>query len=809
MAQRDQLVHENESLRDRLSRLIKAIQRINESLDFDTVLQSVLDSACSLTGARYGVITLHDEKLQVEDFLASGMSPDEARQLWDTPDALTFFEYLGGMTEPLRLEDLHSHFKVLGLPQLQLPILMDSPLAFFAAPIHYQGLRVGSIYVGKTVTERGFTNEDEETLVMFACQAALVIANARRYRDEQRARNDLETLINTSPVGVVVFDAKAGVPLSFNQEAQRIVSKLQDPGQSIEQLLEVTTYRRADGREISLDEIPLARALSSGETVRLEEIVMQVSDGRSVTTLINATPIFSDNDEVESVVVTIQDMTPLEEEERLRAEFMGMVSHELRTPLTSIQGSVATLLDEEPTLDPAEMRQFHRIISEQTARMRSLLSDLLDVAHIETGTLPVAPEPSDIASLVEEAKNTFMSAGRNYSISIQIPPNLPQVMTDRRRIIQVLNNLLSNAARHSKRQSLISVTADREDFQVAVSVADMGKGIPVERMPFLFRKFAQIDEGERLTDPDGTGLGLAICKGIVEAHGGRIWAESDGPGQGAKFTFTVPVVEREEGEIADLHAPLSAQHESPERVRTRILAVDDDPNALRFVRGALSKEGYDPIVTGDPNEVDSLLAKEKPELVLLDLMLPGIDGIELMENILERAKVPVIFLSAYGQEHIIANAFDKGAADYMVKPFSRTELAARIRAALRRQSGLERPTQSKVFVQGDLTINYAERRVSVAERPVALSVTEYALLFELAVNAGTILTYDQLLQRIWGYEHSGESGLVRTVVKRLRNKLGDDANKPSYIFTERRVGYRMASGELLEQTDPQKPDLQT
>ena len=128
---------------------------------------------------------------------------------------------------------------------------------------------------------------------MFACQAALVIANARRYRDERRARNDLETLINTSPVGVVVFDAEAGIPVSINREAGRIVSSLQMPDRPLEDLLEVITYRRADGREISLDEFPLAQALSTGETVRLEEIVMEVPDGRSVKTLINATPIRS------------------------------------------------------------------------------------------------------------------------------------------------------------------------------------------------------------------------------------------------------------------------------------------------------------------------------------------------------------------------------------------------------------------------------------------------------------------------------------------------------------------------------------
>ena len=148
------------------------------------------------------------------------------------------------------------------------------------------------------------------------------------------------------------------------------------------------TVRRADGREIALDEFPLAQALSTGETVRAEEIVLKAPDGRSVTTLVNATPIRSEDGEVESVVVTLQDMTPVEDLERLRAEFLGMVSHELRVPLTSIRGSATALLDASSDLNPTE-RQFLRIIVNQTDHMGELIDDLLDVARIETGTLPV------------------------------------------------------------------------------------------------------------------------------------------------------------------------------------------------------------------------------------------------------------------------------------------------------------------------------------------------------------------------------------------------------------------------------------
>ena len=182
-------------------------------------------------------------------------------------------------------------------------------------------------------------------------------------------------------------------------------------------------------------------------------------------------------------------MTPLEEIERLRAEFLGMVSHELRTPLTSIRGSATTMLDATSDLDPAEIRQFLRIIVTQADHMRDLIGSLLDVARIETGTLPVSPEPAEVAVLVDRARNTFLSAGGRNALDIDLAPDLPLVMADRRRIVQVIGNLLSNAARHSPESSPLRVAAVRDGLHVELSVVDEGRGIPADRLPHLFRKF--------------------------------------------------------------------------------------------------------------------------------------------------------------------------------------------------------------------------------------------------------------------------------------------------------------------------------
>ena len=785
--ERDRRIRE---LEERLSRLSGASLRINESLDLEDVLQGVLDSARTLTDARYAVITTLDEAGRMEDLRASGLTAEETRRLWEIPEGQQFFEHLSAIAEPLRVPDLGGHARALGLTELRTPVHIS---AFLAVPIRHRGVSAGNIHVGKEESGQEFSREDEETLVMFASQVALIVANARRHREEQRARADLETLVDTSPVGVVVFDAATGVPKSVNREARRIADSLRDPDQSPEDLLSVVTVRRADGREVSLREFPFVEALRSGETLREEEVVVSVPDGRSVTLLLNATPIISREGAFESMVVTLQDMADVEELERMRAEFLAMVSHELRAPLTSIKGSASTVLDSTADLDPAVVRQFFRIIGDQADHMHALVADLLDVARIETGTLAVSPEPAEAAVLVDRARNAFRSAGGRNNLVIDIEPDLPLVMADRRRVVQVLGNLLSNAARHSPESSVIRVSAVRDGVHVAVSVADEGRGIPAESLPHLFRKFSRAQSEEQGGD---TGLGLAICKGIVEAHGGRIWAESDGPGLGARFTFTLPTVEEARsgapGGLRPVSTRSTRQRQREERERVRVLVVDDDPNDLRYIRDTLIESGYDPVVTGEPEEAVRLMGEERPDLALLDLMLPGTDGIELMKDILDVADVPVIFLSAYGREEVVARAFETGAVDYVVKPFSPTELSARIKAALRRRVTAE---PSEPYVLGDLTIDYAQRRVTLAGRRVELTPTEYGMLAELSAHAGRVLTHERLLERVWRERGDGSLRPMRTMVSKLRRKLGDDTRNPTYIFTEPRVGFRMPKGE--------------
>ncbi len=471
---------EIEELRRRLFKLSEVSRRVMESLDLGSVLQEVVDGARSLTDARYGALAIFDDSGQVREFITAGITLEERRLLGSLPQGLGLLGHLNEIRVPLRLADLAQHPQSVGFPENHPPMK-----TFLGAPIRHLDEQVGNIYLTEKLGGREFTPEDEETLVLFASQAAMAILNlrfeeerqARSVVEEERAR--LEALVRTSPVGVLVVDAETRKVVSVNQEAQRIMGLAPEPGSDLERYQRVAIYRRADGSEYKIDDRPMSRALDRGETVRAEEILFDGPDGKTVTTLINATPIYSESGEIASAVAVIQD--------------------------------------------------------------------------------------------------------------------------------------------------------------------------------------------------------------------------------------------------------------------------------------------------------------------------PGTNGFDLMKHIREVSDVPVIFLSASSEDENIVHALELGADDYIVKPFSPTELVARVEASLRKSANrIEAKGERQPYRLEDVTIDYAERVVTVSGCPVKLTATEYKLLFELSINAGRVMTHEQLLHRVWGARYSIEEYLVRVFVGNLRRKLGDDARNPRYIFTEPRVGYWMA-----------------
>jgi DNA-binding response OmpR family regulator len=223
--------------------------------------------------------------------------------------------------------------------------------------------------------------------------------------------------------------------------------------------------------------------------------------------------------------------------------------------------------------------------------------------------------------------------------------------------------------------------------------------------------------------------------------------------------------------------------------RTRILVVDDEPRYVQVAKVNLELRGYEVLAARDGQTAIALAASEKPDLILLDIRMPGLDGYTVCQRIREFSNAPIIMLTALAEVADKIKGLDVGADDYVTKPFSIPELLARVRAVLRRAVPPDRRDAHPTFEAGDLRVDFDRQRVFVGEREVDLTPTEYRLLCELARQAGRVLVPEYLLAQVWGAAYEGEDQLVRKVIYRLRQKLEPDPRHPQLILTRPGMGY--------------------
>ncbi len=229
---------------------------------------------------------------------------------------------------------------------------------------------------------------------------------------------------------------------------------------------------------------------------------------------------------------------------------------------------------------------------------------------------------------------------------------------------------------------------------------------------------------------------------------------------------------------------------APAGGRRRILVVDDEPRMIRFIRLNLEHDGFDVVEATSGSQALAQLRDRLPDLVLLDVMMPDLDGFETLRLLREISSVPVIMLTAKGDEDDRVRGLELGADDYVTKPFSPRELVSRVRAVLRRTESPAAAPHEPVRVDDRLTIDFDRREVRVEGQLVRLRPTEYRLLYHLVQNAGWVVPHDQLLAKVWGYEYRDETHYLRLYINYLRQKLEKDPAHPEYILTERGVGYR-------------------
>ena len=469
--------------------------------------------------------------------------------------------------------------------------------------------------------------------------------------------------------------------------------------------------------------------------------------------------------EVEAV-----EATALRRSDEVKTALLRAVSHDLRSPLTAIR----TAADGLAGSNPAAAAELADVISGESARLARLVDDLLDLSRIESGS---ARPSLDWCSIEEVVSAAIASLGeRGAAITVALEPGLPLVEADAAQLERAVANLLDNGLRHGK-GSGVSVRARKVQYRLRLEISDLGEGIPRDQLePDLraLRDGARRQWGQRIGPGDRQGFRRGQQRQVVGRVAGRRRRHvrdrvaGQGPPEGAR---------RGRGGRSLNQRP-------------RVLVVDDEPQILRALRVVLGNEGFEVIAAAGAEEALDQLAVQPPDAAIIDLVLPDGDGVEITSSIREWSEMPIIVLSAVGDEAEKVRALNAGADDYVTKPFGSQELIARLRAALRRAPG---GGDEARIVAGELTIDLAARRVT-RRRPGGPPDSDGVLAAQLlASHRGRLITHSMLLSEVWGPAYSEDTHVLRVHIANLRSKIEPEAGRPRYITTDPGVGYRFAA----------------
>jgi DNA-binding response OmpR family regulator/signal transduction histidine kinase len=493
-----------------------------------------------------------------------------------------------------------------------------------------------------------------------------------------------------------------------------------------------------------------------------------------------------------------------------RAETLARAAHELKMPLAIIKGCATTLLGGCARWDLNMQREMLHMIDAQSDRLYDVLSTLLDVWRFDAGTQLLRLVQIQLSELLLQTLKRWQKQVPDHQFILDLSPDLPPVICDALRIEQVLNHLLHNAITYSAQDRLIRIQLEVNEAEVCVRITDNGIGIAAENLERIFDRFYRVQDEQPVgqlslapSSTGGSGLGLAAARATIEAHGGKIWADSLGLGQGATFSFTLPFVLPNMA-VADTASAVTLDEQSSsvqlrttrasflkQDLRQRILLAENDPRFARYIRANLEEQHYRVQIVNQGVQFLRQLDLEEPDLIILSERLADTQSIELLQRLREFATIPVIVLCDHADEEMHVQLFDLGCDDLVMKPFGMKELLARIRALLRRQSSSAEQNQT-VFVTGDLMIDYAQHLVTVKNTPVQLSRTEYKLLSTLAQNVGMVVTHELLLARVWGPGYNHDIDFIWVYISRLRRKVEPNPRLPKYILTVPDVGYKLA-----------------
>jgi signal transduction histidine kinase len=418
-------------------------------------------------------------------------------------------------------------------------VLGDPNVRFYAgAPlVAPDGSGLGALCVLDRVP-RKLTEDQELTLKVLGRQVMNQLELRRLLARSRKERQDLLGILNVVPAAIIVADAPDGRITYQNQAVHELLGReLHDPVE-LRRFWRDTQVRRQSGELVPPSEWPAMRALAGAEVVA-ENLTLELPNGRALPILIGAAPMRDGDGHIIGAVVGFQDVSQLHEVARLKSEFVSTVSHELRTPLTSIRGSLQLLLADDEALPSEDGRELVGVALKSSERLVRIINDILDIAKIEAGQLPMSVKHVDARALLQTAVDAVggLAQEKRLTIDVIVDDTLPSLLLDQDRMVQSLVNLLSNAIKFSPAGTRVTIRAaqERQD-DVVLSVSDAGPGIPEDQLAKVFEKFHQVGGANR----QGTGLGLSITKAIVEQHGGRITVAST-YGVGTTFSIILPV----------------------------------------------------------------------------------------------------------------------------------------------------------------------------------------------------------------------------------------------------------------------------
>lgn len=434
-------------------------------------------------------------------------------------------------------------------------------------------------------------------------------------------------------------------------------------------------------------ESPFDRVLKAGARVGSTcHAALVARSGTRIAVEDSAAPIRDAEGHLCGVVMIFHDVSErrradeaLRAADRRKDEFLATLAHELRNPLAPIRQ--AALISRAPHASEEQKRWSHEVIERQLRNMSLLLDDLLDISRVTRGTLVLRMQQTELATLVDAAVETAQPLidAKRHTLSVQIPPQPVRFRADPLRMAQILSNLLTNAAKYTDPEGHIRLTANVVAEEVVIRVTDTGIGIAAEALPRMFEMFAQVPSPGAVSEQGGLGIGLALTKGLVELHGGRIEARSDGPGCGSEFTVWLP------NRPVSITQQLQASRPTAAPVvHRRVLIADDNRDSAETLSALLRMEGHEVMVAHDGPQALSAFGDIRPDVVLLDIGMPGLSGYEVALRIRQRrggALVKLIAITGWGQESDRERAFAAGFDHHLTKPVDWQQVAELVRSA--------------------------------------------------------------------------------------------------------------------------------